>query len=124
MNTAKRDSRGGKSQEKNVVTNNPFGGTNRIRFVGYDLSPSGRAPLCLCIGKGKNKKWKKEKETVLILDARTDTAFYKESRLKTKGYSGQTIGVFWPEYPFVFSEVSVLLFFQQVADFREQLFFG
>ena len=29
------------------MTNNPFVGTNRIRFVGYDLSPSGRAPLCL-----------------------------------------------------------------------------
>ena len=32
--------------KRKVIANNPFAGIIRIRFVGYDLSPSGRAPLC------------------------------------------------------------------------------
>ena len=38
-----------------ISSNNPFGGTNRIRFTGYNLSPFiviRGAPLCLLSGKG------------------------------------------------------------------------
>lgn len=44
--------------KRKVIANNPFAGIIRIRFVGYDLSPSGRAPLCSTIGKGIRKDWK------------------------------------------------------------------
>lgn len=39
-----------------MKNNNPFVGTNRIRFIGYDLSPSGRAPLCFTFTGSKGKK--------------------------------------------------------------------
>ena len=39
-----------------MQNNNPFVGTNRIRFIGYDLSPSGRAPLCFTFTGSKGKK--------------------------------------------------------------------
>lgn len=32
----------------NKISQAPFGGTNRIKFVGYNLSPSKRTPLLCC----------------------------------------------------------------------------
>ena len=40
-----------------VRSNNPFGGTNRIRFTGYNLSPSVRGhPFAFTVAKIKEKK--------------------------------------------------------------------
>ena len=40
-----------------ISSNNPFDGTNRIRFTGYNLSPSVRGhPFAFTVAKIKEKK--------------------------------------------------------------------
>ena len=57
-----------REKEKTEEIHNPFGSTNCIRFLGYNLSHR-VAPLCLYGGKVSEKENKKKVNTVDFLKA-------------------------------------------------------